>query len=72
MISADVLDELVTLRADARLAAESFTLAIAEQSEKAEISKSALRRYVCAKEAGKLDTLNGEAEDLASLLENAE
>jgi hypothetical protein len=40
-----------------------------EQSEKAGISKGALRRYVCALEKGALDSLDAEASDLANLLE---
>jgi hypothetical protein len=63
------IDELVTLRADARMSAEAFTEAVKEQSEKAGISKGALRRYVCALEKGALDSLDAEASDLANLLE---
>jgi hypothetical protein len=68
-IETAVIDELVTLRADARMSAESFTEAVKEQSEKAGISKGALRRYVCALEKDKLDSLDAEASDLANLLE---
>ena len=35
------------------------------------ISKGALRRFVCAKEADKLEGLDSEAADLATLLEMA-
>lgn len=63
------IDELVTLRADARLAAESFTEAVAAQSERTGISKSALRRYICAKERDSLESLNTEKDDLETLLE---
>ncbi|NCC28222.1 MAG: hypothetical protein EOM22_08780 [Gammaproteobacteria bacterium] len=63
------IDELVTLRSDARMSAETFTEAVKEQSEKAGISKGALRRYVCALEKDALDSLDAEASDLATLLE---
>lgn len=63
------IDELVTLRSDARLAAEAFTEAIAAQSEKTGISKSALRRYICAREADKLEGLAAERDDVETLLE---
>lgn len=64
-----IIEELCVLRADARQSAENFTLAIAEQAEHHGISKGALRRFVCAKEADKLDGLDSEATDLATLLE---
>lgn len=63
------IEELVTLRADVRLAAESFTEAISITAGKAGISKSALRRYICAKEKDALDSLNTEKDDLETLLE---
>lgn len=50
---------------------QNFTLAIAEQAEHHGISKGALRRFVCAKEADKLEGLDSEATDLATLLEMA-
>lgn len=71
-IRADVIDELVALRSSARLAAESYSEAIAEQSEKTNIRKTALRRYINAKEAGKLAELDTEASDLSNLLEAAQ
>lgn len=63
------IDELVTLRSDARLAAENYTEAIAAQSERTGISKSALRRYINAKEKDALDSLHTENDDLINLLE---
>lgn len=63
------IDELVTLRSDARLAAGTFTEAIAAQSEKTGISKSALRRYICAKEKDALESLSTEKDDIETLLE---
>ncbi len=65
------IEELCVLRADARQSAENFTVAIAEQAEAHGISKGALRRFVCAKEADKLEGLDSEAADLATLLEMA-
>lgn len=63
------IDELVTLRSDARLSAGTFTEAIAAQSEKTGISKSALRRYICAKEKDALESLSTEKDDIETLLE---
>ncbi len=40
------IEELCTLRTDAKLAAESFSEAIKAQAEKCGLSRSALRRYV--------------------------
>ena len=51
------------------MSAESFTEACKDQAEKHKISKGALRRFIAAKHKDKLDTLNGEAQDLATLLE---
>ena len=70
-LTAAILEELCVLRADARQSAENLTLAIAEQAEAHGISKGALRRFVCAKEAGHLDRLDAEAEQIATLLEMA-
>lgn len=69
MIDQETIEELVTLRGDARMSAESFTEAIAAQSEKHGISKSALRRYICAVEADKVANLDAESSDIATLLE---
>lgn len=69
MIDQATRDELVALRADARLAAESYTDAIAAQAEKHDVSRSALRRYVNALEADRLADLDTEATDLANLME---
>jgi hypothetical protein len=67
-----VIDELVQLRSEAKLRAEIFSEAVAEQAKKNEISKGALRRYVCAVEADKLEALGAEAQALEELLTGAE
>ena len=69
MISQAVIDELTELYAASRGASETFSTAVSAQAEKHEIRKTALRRFIAAKYADKLYTLNGEAEDLAKLLE---
>jgi hypothetical protein len=69
MIDQSTVDELATLYADARMSAENFTEACAAQAEKHQLSKGALRRFIAAKHKDKLDSLNGEAQDLATLLE---
>jgi hypothetical protein len=71
MIDKATIDELVTLRADARLSAENFSEAIKAQAEAHEIAKGALRRYICAREKGSMETLNEEQADLESLLNGA-
>ena len=71
-IPANTIEELKTLRADARLAAENFTEAVAAQAEQYDIPKGALRRYICAAEKGDLQKLDAEADALATLLERAE
>lgn len=63
-----VIDELVQLRSEAKLRAEMFSEAVALQAKKNEISKGALRRYVCAVEADKLEALGAEASALEELL----
>jgi hypothetical protein len=72
MIDKATIDELVTLRADARLSAENFSEAIKAQAEKHEITKGALRRYICALEKDALESLSDEQSDLEALLEKAE
>ena len=63
-----VIDELVQLRSEAKLRAEMFSEAVALQAKKNAISKGALRRYVCAVEADKLEALGAEASALEELL----
>lgn len=63
------IEELCTLRADARLAAETFTTAVTTLAERYGIHKTALRRYVCAREKDALATLSTEQDDLDQLLE---
>ncbi len=67
-LTAATIEELCALRADARRSTETFTMAIAEQAKANGLGKGALRRFVCAKEAGKLEGLDSEATDLATLL----
>ena len=67
-LDAATIAELVGLRSLARGAAETFSEAIKAQSEACGLSRSALRRYVCALEADKLQKLDAEAEDLARLM----
>jgi len=69
MIDQAVIDELVALRSSARLAAKTYTDAIAAQSETHDIRKWALRRYVNAREKDQLADLDLEASDLAKLME---
>ena len=66
------IEELCTLRTDAKLAAESFSEAIKAQAEKCGLSRSALRRYVCARADDRLEALDTEANDLSHLLETAQ
>ena len=66
------IEELCTLRADAKLSAQTFSEAIAAQSEKCSISRSALRKYICARVDDKLEALDTEASDLSHLLETAQ
>ena len=63
------ITELCELRASAKAAAEMFTTAIAEQAEKSSLGKGALRRYICAREADKLEGLAAERDDIENLLE---
>lgn len=71
-IRADVIDELVALRSSAKMAAETYSEAITNQSELNGVRKGALRRYINAKEAGRLAELDTEASDIANLLESAQ
>lgn len=64
-----MIDELVQLRANAKTAAETYSDAIAAQSEITGIRKGALRRFVNAKEADKLGDLDMESTDPARLME---
>ena len=68
MLTSDHIDELVQLRASARLAAEDFSEAIKTLAEKHELNKSALRRFIVAKEKDKLDDLDNESDAIAALL----
>ena len=65
------IEELCHLRTDAKLAAETFSEAILAQAEKCGLSRSALRKYICARVDDRLDALDTEANDLSHLLETA-
>jgi hypothetical protein len=71
MIDKATINELVSLRSDARMSAENFTEALKEQAEKHLIAKGALRRYVCALEKDALEALDAEQSDIANLMEKA-
>lgn len=62
------IEELCTLRADAKLSAQTFSEAIQAQAEKCGLSRSALRKYICARVDDRLDALDTEASDLTHLL----
>lgn len=66
------IEDLCTLRTDAKLAAQTFSEAIQAQAEKCGLSRSALRRYVCARADDRLEALDTEANDLSHLLETAQ
>jgi hypothetical protein len=68
MIPNATIDELTALRSDARQSAENFSEAIKVQAEKHNVSKSALRRYICALEKDDIAKLDSESLDLATLL----
>ena len=67
-IDKSTIDELVALRSDAVMSASSFSEAIKEQAESLNISRGALRRFICAREKGDLLSLDTESEDIAKLL----
>jgi hypothetical protein len=66
------IKELCSLRTDAKMAAESFSEAIQAQAEQCGISRSALRKYICARVDDRLEALDTEANDLSHLLETAQ
>jgi hypothetical protein len=69
MISQATIDELVLLRSQSRMAAETFSEAIAAQADAHTLPKAALRKYVSALEAAKLEKLDDEMEALKALIE---
>ena len=71
-LTTDHLDELCALRIRAKDYAGEFSEAIKAIAEKCGISRSALRRYVCARVDDKLEALDTEASDLSHLLETAQ
>ena len=71
MLTSAHIDELVQLRASARLAAEDFSEAIKAAAETHDVNKSALRKYISAREKDQLDKLDDESDALAALLESA-
>lgn len=72
MISQATISELVGLRSEAVLAAETFSEAVTAQAEKHQVNKAALRKYVAALEAAKLDKLDEEMSAVRELIEKSE
>lgn len=71
MIDQARIDELVSLRSDARQSAENYSEAIKNVADTADIRPAALRKYINAREADKLGDLDTEAAHLANLLEQS-
>ena len=69
MIPKQTIKELVNLRSEAKLAAETFSEAVAAQAEKHNVNKGALKKYVSALEADKVGKLD---EETAAILEMIE
>jgi hypothetical protein len=64
-----VVDELKHCRTRAKDFAQAYSEAIKAQAQKYAIKPGALKRYVNALEADKLEELDGETEDLTRLIE---
>jgi len=71
-LTQDHLDELCALRIRAKDYTGEFSEAVKAIAEKCGISRSALRRYICARVDDKLEALDTEANDLSHLLETAQ
>ena len=69
MIPKQTIKELVNLRSEAKLAAETFSEAVAAQAEKHSVNKGALKKYVSALEADKVGKLDEETAALLLLIE---
>ncbi len=69
MIPKATINELVGLRSEAKLAAETFSEAVAAQAEKHNVNKGALKKYVSALEADKVGKLDEETAALVELIE---
>jgi hypothetical protein len=63
-----VIDELVEARTYAKNAAEGFADAIKAQAAKFKLKPAALRKYIAAVEADKVDAVKAETEQLADLI----
>ena len=63
-----VIDELCAARTTAKDYAEAYTGAVTAQAERYKIKPAALKRYIAAKEADKLDDLDAEMNDLEKLI----
>ena len=63
-----VIDELCAAKTTAKDYAEAYTAAVTGQAERYKIKPAALRRYIAAKEADKLDDLDAEMTDLEKLI----
>ncbi len=69
MIPKATINELVGLRSEAKLAAETFSEAVAAQAEKHSVNKGALKKYVSALEADKVGKLDEETAAILELIE---
>lgn len=67
-VPAKVIDELVTAKASAKNYASAFGEAIKAQAAKYGVKPAALRKFVTAREADKVDELEAETGDLEKLL----
>ncbi|HEY1283029.1 MAG TPA: hypothetical protein VGE96_00990 [Steroidobacteraceae bacterium] len=63
-----VLDELVQAKTSAKDYASAFADAVKAQAKKYEIKPAALRKYITAREADKLEEVDAELTDLAKLI----
>jgi hypothetical protein len=72
MLTKATIDELVNLRSEAKLAAETFSEAVAAQAEKHGVNKGALKKYVSALEADKVGKLDEETAAILELIEKTD
>lgn len=63
-----VIDELCAARTTAKDYAEAYTAAVTGQAERYKINPAALKRFINAKTADKLDDLDAELNDLEKLI----
>lgn len=64
----NVLEELVQAKAAAKAWSSGFSEAVKAQAEKYGVKPAALRKFITAKEADKLDEAEAETNDLVKLL----